>query len=355
MHLDLDKMQEIVRQSYTVEISQQYGNLGLMAMRHLMITLRKLYQHLTPELINGSLIVFKLLDDGIHMPYLSEPTGSFDLPEYLVQDYDMSAGNIIQLRANGDFHLWNNASLDLTTLSNDAVVYLYEQRAEYFVIRGDKKQLVNPSRVHASIFATPTFRSLEKALEDYKWKRVRRSGCKIFSTAWYGGETGNRLFFKSGPESILRDSLRQYLSDVLGAEVRPEQIVDESHPCDIKVTWTQTNRLAWIEIKWLGKAISGDMRITQNFSESRARDGADQLADYLDANLMKAPTHESRGYLVVIDARRYRLNESSISVNSRNGLYYKDNEIEYDPAYHEIRSDFHPPIRMFAEPICRPD
>ena len=113
-----------------------------------------------------------------------------------------------------------------------------------------------------------------------------------------------------------------------------------------------TYHIALIEIKWLGKSLDENGKITTNYSAWRAKQGAKQLADYLDSNRGQVPTHQTIGYLVVIDARRRGLNELSISVNYVNGLFYKDAEVKYSPEYHRIRNDFERPIRMFVEPIC---
>jgi hypothetical protein len=162
------------------------------------------------------------------------------------------------------------------------------------------------------------------------------------------------MFFRSKPERKMRQSLTQYLKIRLrgNIEVRPEQVVDESHPVDIKVTWFLSNRLALIEIKWLGKSRNA-RSLTTSYSIGRARKGARQLADYIDGNASQAPIHVSRGYLVVIDGRRYGLNINVASVNHKRGMYYANSEISYNPKFHKLRPDFEEPIRMFAEPICR--
>ena len=162
-----------------------------------------------------------------------------------------------------------------------------------------------------------------------------------------------QTLFKPGPEETMRNSLTNYLKNVLpNAEVRPEQVVDDSHPVDIKVTWMLTSKLALIEIKWLGKSLNdGGNFVT--YTDARAREGAQQLNHYLDGNQQQAPAHTTMGYLVVIDGRRYGLNAASTSVNAANGGRYRNQEIAFDPEFHTIRPDFARPIRMFAEPICR--
>jgi hypothetical protein len=165
---------------------------------------------------------------------------------------------------------------------------------------------------------------------------------------WHGV---NRLFLRAKPEGIMRRSLHQYLRNAFpDAEVRPEQIVDESHPVDIKVTWADTTHRAIIEIKWIGDSVDPSGKITTKYRDARANDGAKQLSDYLDSDAEAAARIRTRGYLVVFDARRKGLTQNQSSINAENGLFYRDAEIIYDPDFNAKRKDFSVPIRMFAEP-----
>jgi hypothetical protein len=229
-------------------------------------------------------------------------------------------------------------------------VYLYSSRQEFFVIKGDHKRISNPSSTHASVFSIPTFRVLKEALLDYRSRMIRTSRCKIFAQVW---RDDNRLLLRSKPEASMRDSLVQFLTSVLGGDVeaRPEQNVDESHPVDVKVTWLFTNRHAIIELKWLGKSV-GLGGETTTYTDARARHGADQLAQYLDNDTVQAAQKITKGYLVLIDARRRGVTETSASIDRTNGMHYEHRDIDFDPKHHLLRNDFEEPIRMFAEPVC---
>src|SRR6266700_638480 len=185
----------------------------------------------------------------------------------------------------------------------------------------------------------------------YKSHQVRYSSCPILQHIWHDN---NRLFLKNAPEHFMRDSLTHFLKIRLrgSIEVRPEQIVDDSHPVDIKVTWFSTNRLALIEIKWLGTPMKPDGHRGNSYTDYRAREGAKQLVEYLEANLQQAPTHITRGYLVIIDCRRANLNDTTTTIDQQNGFHFRDREIRFNPEYHQQRKDFEKPIRMFAEPRC---
>ncbi|MFZ2447444.1 MAG: hypothetical protein WAW37_13895 [Syntrophobacteraceae bacterium] len=355
MSLDLDKMQKIVSSLYLISIARAYGDDGIKVFQDVLHAIRGIYTYHDPDAIRGQFILVKSLSDRLCCT--SPEPEIFSHPEYLSQASRPTCSSdtiLVQISHDGNLLLWKNPSADIAHISENAIVYSYHERQESFVIKGTSTPICNPSRVHTSVFSIPTFKDLSAALEHYKGRSVRASSCEIFGQAWLGGPKGKRLMFSVKPEKIMRKSLMQFLENVLrGAEVRPEQNVDESHPVDIKVTWMLTNRIALIEIKWLGKSLNEHGNITE-YSESRARDGASQLAEYLDWNRSQAPTHQTFGYLVIVDGRRRGIGPSSTDVNNENGMWYKDKEITFDPEYHNTRGDFVKPIRMFAEPICAP-
>lgn len=112
-----------------------------------------------------------------------------------------------------------------------------------------------------------------------------------------------------------------------------------------------TKRTALIEIKWLGKART-ESRITQEYSASRAREGAKQLAGYLDKQKVQSPIRYLRGYLVVFDARRGHTKIDELTLDKTSGLKFEHKEIIYIPKYEESRRDFETPMRLFLEPVC---
>jgi hypothetical protein len=136
-------------------------------------------------------------------------------------------------------------------------------------------------------------------------------------------------------------------------DLREEQNVNEKNPVDLKVVWRMENRSAIIEVKWLGKSIDIKTRkIKQTYSDGRAREGAKQLAEYLEWHRQQAAKEDTRGYLVIFDCRRNRLKTSATSVDKLGGLHYEKREVVYAPEYHKARDDFEEPIRMFLEPVC---
>jgi hypothetical protein len=356
MRLDIDKMKEIAYQSYLPTVARIFGGQGTIALRTLLENIKNIYGWVNPELINGTLLIFQqvtltALPQGL--PPLQQHFTSLSYLAPYLKEGD-SETTVIQVIDSNHFDVWKNIKIDLNELSADCIVYCYSSNSEFFVIQGNKVDVINPSSLHASIFAIPAFRELSEALEDYRWRSIRTSRCHIFTQIWRGGENSSRLHLVNKPEETMRRSLTQYLHNVLpGAIVHPEVNVDETHPVDIQVAWFLTNRVAIIEIKWLGDSITADGNVLQ-YRDARAREGAKQLAEYLDAKHKWAPVNEVTGYLVVIDARRHGLNLGLTSIDKKNGLWYQDKEINFEPEYHSFRADFVEPIRMFAEPVCQP-
>lgn len=344
MAFNQDLLDEIVKEEFVLLAIRHFPEEGGQAIRAIMTALIDVYNSVELDSVRGPIIVFRQTD-------ASKPdlTGEArDLKSFADLQYMTNEGFTIEL---GDYppRLWPAQDKALCEkLSEQAVVYLWDG-SDTLWAGGESKQ---PSYIAGllSLFQRPVFNDLNEALEHYRLHFVRTSRCKLFQKAW---ADDRRLFFHPGPEDTLRDSLEQHLASTLrDVEVRPEHIVDESHQVDLRVLFGFSNRNALIEIKWLGKSRAEDGKITAAHPAARARSGAKQLADYLDWNRPRAPTIITKGYLVVIDARRRGLTKDSESVSRQDGLHYADQDITYDPPYHENRDDFEPPTRMFAEPIC---
>ncbi len=342
--IDHDAIRRIVHELYIPAIQAKYGDEGIPALRILLDFLHRFFERIEPEMLDAPLVVLHPISGFEDASLPASPQFAYDIPSLAPL---VRGPCIIRIRERG-YECWNNGPIDLSLLSQRAVVYCFDRGGERFVVDGTDHRVPTVDSTQASIFARPTFGSLREALQRYRY-RVCASSCLLFNEAW---EDSNRLFFRSGAEKAMRRSLNQYLSAVLrDAEVRPEQNVDESHPVDIKVTLTFTTRLALIEIKWLGKSRNAG-KITASYGSARARSGAKQLADYLDENRTQAPEHLTRGYLVVLDGRRRGLSAESTNVSREDGFHYAGTEIAFDPEYHRARDDFEEPIRIFCEPIC---
>jgi hypothetical protein len=344
MTWDLSAMVQIHQKLFVSMVTEAHGAAGGETLRKLLEFIRAFYQYSPPDVRTAPLVMFKTLDD--REIGLSPAPNRLDSLSGISQ---YTAGPVaIQTFTSGHVIVHHTVT-DPEVLASDAVVYQYQDKQESFHAKGKKALVDKLSPAYPSNFAIPTFVDLRLALDRYRTTMIRHSSCLIFQGCWHDHE---RIFFVSGPESRMRDSLTQFLKTCLrgDVEVRPEQIVDDSHPVDIKVTWFMSNRLALIEIKWLGKSRT-ETKITATYGESRARKGAKQLADYLDKNKQQSPLQDTRGYLVIIDGRRARTNLSTVGLSREHGMKYSDAVLRFNPQFHKRRDDFEPPFCMFTEPL----
>jgi hypothetical protein len=348
MNIDETAMASVFADAFVPFVIEHHGAKAGPTVRSILTFIKGFYEHVAAEAQDETIIIFQTLDDAAR-PITDAGLECASLHELV---NTVAGPCAIQVTPSGVFIIWPQFTADPEHLSQFAVVYSFYRGTERFHANRETKILPKVIPGRSSNFALPTFSNLKEALAAYRDTMVRTSSCEILNTAWY---EPSRLYFKAGPEAIIRRSLTRFLKITFsgGVEVRPEQIVDESHPVDIKVTWFMTNRLALIEIKWLGKSRS-TTKVSATYADSRANKGAKQLADYMDANRIQAPVHETRAYLVVVDARRAKLSLQRTEISKEDGMKYSAAEITYQPKYHQVRKDFEHPIRMFVEPVCTP-
>ena len=354
-------MARIAEDLYVGAVQKHFGDSGPQSLRTTLVTIRKLYEHVPPEKVEGTLVVVcPIGDDATGTSIVDEGTTGNGVTqtvvtkvEHLVVELEPQGQptvNVLEILRGGRLRLFSNvAAPDYRALSEHSIVYVFEDSQETFYIAGDVREVVNPTRgVHPSVYAIPTFRALEDALQDYYLKFVRYCGCRILANVWMSGA---RLVFKNRPERTMRRSLAQFLQVALrgGAIVREEQNVDESHPVDIRVTWQLATRIALLEIKWLGDSLTRNGGLLP-YRDARANEGAQQLVDYLEAEVVQTPTQYRTGYLVVYDGRRRGVQPDTEALTLEAARYYADRSVVYDPPHHELRSDFAIPFRMFMEP-----
>lgn len=337
---DVDRL---IKEFYGAKIQKAYGELGSLRLRELATALDSIHQALAYEKLTGGLTVIIALEQGVELldPGNRVETRSVDLPA--IVDHTAT----IQVLDGDRLQVVPESSNPLD-FAKDAVVYHFDNY-DYFAIDGSLERVINTT-AYPSLFGTPTFFLLEDALEEYRSKQALCSQCPVLrDEVW---SDGRRWWFRNKPEDKLQESLHRFVrTTVRGVgEVRREQIVG-TRPTDLKVTWSLTNRIAYVEIKWLGASLNKDgTKPSTSYSESTAKEGATQLADYLDLNKDEASLHETLGYLVVFDGRRRGLKVDRASLSRSNGYFYRTKEIEYQPPLHEARSDFARPRRFFLEP-----
>ncbi|QRX64301.1 hypothetical protein JS578_03340 [Dysgonomonadaceae bacterium zrk40] len=346
---DIKAIKELLSLDYTSCILNEYGNDGIDNLKVVLEIIPTIFKFV--HLRNFSSVIILKSDNydlSERIPNCSNiqnfsHLGSFNTDKLVIQVKSI------------DEVLVSPSDVTIADIISTDFVYQYTPQKEMFHTKTMTCELPKVPGTD-SCFAVSTFKSLEEALTHYKTTVVKNADCLHIKTALHSSE---RIFFNPHPEYLLRDSMVYFLKARLrgeGLEVRPEQVVDTSHPVDVKVTWGFTNHIALIEIKWLGKSFNRvTLTFTSTYTDSRARDGAKQLAEYLDENAVQVPNHNTMGYLVVFDLRRKATKTNTTQITVADGHWYENQEIEYNPKYHEIRTDFASPIRMFITPQCIPN
>lgn len=302
-----------------------------------------IFKYIEPSHLGGKLIVYKratdgellLRDKGVRVYNMDELT-HINTPTIIIESHDEQ------------LYLWNDINDTAFLDDENTVFYCYENGEEYFYVnkqRIDISHSFDCSSIYALHYVT-----LNDALRKYKTEKISTSNCSIFAECWLDT---NRIFFKAAPEKQMQQSLKDFLSSALrGVEVIREYPLGATKPVDIRVKWTEANKSALIELKWLGKS-KRDNNITANHSDERADNGSKQLKEYLDMDNTDTPNIISKAYLVVIDGRREGTNKNTATIDAKNGLFYENQEIEFsdEHRYYERMKNFARPIRMFAKPI----
>jgi hypothetical protein len=342
--LDRDEVKRLIDEYYAVLVTQEYGDIGSQRLRTLVDGLDQILARLAFEKLAGGLTVLVALDEG------AELLSGKGLLRLKPQDLPAVIEDVatIQVVPGEETLLVLAAKSDPLQFAQDAIVYQFQDK-DYFVLSGVLTPVINTGP-YPSIFGSPTFFELSEALDAYKMQQALRSQCSILSARLWSDD--RHWFLCNKPEDVLQDSLYNYLRSTLRGmpEVRREQIVGK-RPTDIKVTWSLLTRIAYLEIKWMGKSLSQDMsEISTRFGKGEAIKGAKQLTEYLDDNKAAAATYSTLGILIVFDARRWGIKIDSPELSRKHGFRYRTEEIPYDPAFDQVRADFATPRRFFMEP-----
>lgn len=344
----IDYFKNIARELYLSNVLSDYGNDKKDLLIQLTETISDIYKHLQYNAFKNVLIYISVENKS------SSLSSILTTPPLTILSYEnlsqLSGNNIvIEVKSDGNLDYSIDSEFSINSNRENAIIYSFKKETETEIIFGKTNQNILPKIPDSdSYFAIQTYKKLNLALEDYGSKIARYSECVYLKNVW---ADENRIFFKPKPEHILRDSLTDFLKKRLrNTEVRPEQIVDTSHPVDIKVTWSLASHLALIEIKWIGQSIKNGKAsgYTKQRAINRVNSGAKQLADYLDENQKQAPTKTTKGYLVTFDARR-EYDGTSTELDRARGLKYVNDNILLAPDYHTSRPDFAKPVRFFME------
>lgn len=316
--------------------------------------LTELFNFIEPGLFDSKIIVVKNFKD---IPIFPVGDG-YNLKMDKAKLTHIKGDFVIQLFSNRDMVLWQGVDYEGLLQSVENICYMYDSGNEFFFAKEEKIDVSVGS--FGSRFSGE-FADLESQLLNYAIHKVRHSSCPILLDSW---NCENRIFFKGGgkdmPERYMQLSLHNFIKDIsifkgdLGQlDPTREHNLDGSKPVDIIVRWEKSNRIALIEVKWLGKSISEGV-LKSKYYDARANEGFKQLKNYFELAKKDNPNKIIKCYLVVIDARRRNTNEGTTTVSVENGLYYETKEIELraDRMYHLAYKNLHKPLRMFVEPVC---
>lgn len=344
--MDSKLIDTIRKENYPLHIYKAFNNNpdSIKVATQLIPVISNIYRYIEPSHLTGLLVIFKRLSNSELIPRKNS--------SLIYNMDDLSHINtdtiIIESTDEGTIHLWKTDEYISFLEDENTIFYVYQNLEEYFY--ANKTRIEIPHNFEcASIYALH-YPELNRALEQYKTDRISNSSCLLFQECW---NDSKRLFFKAAPEAQMQKSLKEFLSSKFrGVEIVREYNLNASKPVDIRIKWTEANKDALIELKWMGKSISSKNNIT-NHEDSRANGGAIQLKEYLDFKNTDSPNIISKAYLVVIDGRRNNLNKKIQNISISDGLFFENVEIKFDEEnkFFERMKNFEIPIRIFAKPI----
>lgn len=326
-------------------------------------SLKDIYRYFEPSFFDGDFYLCKNLNDDV---CLTENTFELLYDKSIL--LNKTSGIIVIQAFDDESKMYFSEKQDIKDLiekQNDTLIYHYKNNKEFIYANGETIDLTiyNSGSQFAAYFT-----ELVKVLNNYAVKKIRHNSCSHFSKSW-SDTNENRLFFRGGgsgnniPEKFMQESLYEFLDSNFTRGISMESsrefnvVGDYSKPkpVDIKINWREANRIALVEVKFMGTVKKdADGEIYNRFDE-RANQGIYELkTKYHDPIRSDLPTTIIKSYLVVIDGRRNNLSKTQTTINTADGMYYKDLEIiiDDDKNFHETIQGFEKPIRMFVEPIC---
>lgn len=323
--------------------------------------INKIYQTIEPMHYSGSIFIIKHLNDCLEISgYEAELL--LDLPYYYLNNKDRLT---LQIVDDGNMYYYEHVSDDAIINLSNCLIYVYKPGSEIMHLNGKE---VNISHGMKGSFFAPYFQELKKALMGYHILRVKQASNNILKKIWY--DPDKKYYLKSSgsgsnePEKYMQDALKEFLEDYnlalrgITVEVCREYNTtghSAPKPVDIRVSWQDANRVALIEIKWLGRAKDKDGNKSTTYTNVRASEGLSQLYEYFNNEKNTFPHKVIRAQLVVIDARRKHPRDRLEFMSHKQGFHYADKELKYKENNKHIRDciEFEIPMRMFADPVCR--
>lgn len=343
---DLEQLfRSLSRRHYEIAADERFGAQGTEALVRLVGTTRELLKHVAYEMLTDGLQVVVAVDPE-RPPQADGGAALRNLADLAGRAF---SGLTVAILGTASHRVWDSEAVRFNS-DGPLLVYSYiHGQSETITIDGTEWR-VNDSPWDCGM-ATPTFSTLEGALEKYVTVHRVPEQCAHLDKVW---RDDKRLAFVEKPEKHMRRSLLLALTYSLSeATVRPELNQSETKPVDIEVSWWGIKRSAIIEIKWLGDSgPEAPATFTTSYSQSRAVSGLKQLADYLDLRDATTSDVPVLGYLFVFDGRRRGLSPDQTTIGRSDGLYYSMRDPDYPP---EVtgRPDMGPPFRCFLRAHLR--
>ncbi len=317
-------------------------------------TLTELYNFFEPEYFDGKFFVLNDLDNNTILSKDKRKLITFNKEQLINQKDDF----VIQIIDNNLYLSEDFNESDFIEREN-LLIYNFENNREFFIANKTKIEITD--QAFGSRFSSE-FWELNRFLKKYTLERIRNSSCPIFIKSWFDEK---RIFFLGGgkniPEKFMQESLKYFIDNIrifkgeIGQfEEDREHNLNAERPVDLLIKWEKSNRIALVEIKWLGKSKNTEGEITTEYYNKQATDGYVQLKEYYELAKKDYPTKIIKCFLVVIDGRRWQTSSSTQTISRENGMHYDNSclEIDTDKKYWETYPNFEEPIRMFTEPIC---
>ena len=344
---------------FSNDAREAFGEEGEACLDRLLDGVRLFFQSVPPDGLSTTFVFvcwvagndLNTMEGG--MEPIATSVGVGNLPGYRQRIEDAPVV-VVEVRSDGRYDLAGVTTAPaLEVLSERSLVFINEDGIDRFVIGGRTMTLPPLAVGVRSNYAVPTVSSLDEALESYR-QHAANVSCPILAEVWEGGRDGPRLVFCNKPEATMRRSLGWFLSARVEGDVcvRPEHNTDESKPVDLTIDWFGPRQRVLIEVKWLGQSLTRRSDGTQftPYGASRASDGADQLADYLDRERSTDPRVALRGYLAVFDGRRRNVVDASTPVIASDALHYRDEEVVLASEHASGQTGIAALIRYFLEP-----
>ncbi len=363
----MSNREEIVKDlssHYTINIMRAFGGKvdpASNAIQEIAKCINEVYRYFEPSFFEGDFYVCKKFDDSY---CFKEDDGALVYDKNIFLNRTTGTIVIQTFNDNTRLHLWENKNIEDILEEDNILIYHYSGHKEFFHANGSKIDITILN--DGSRFASQ-YNDLVNALLEYSQKKIFYSSCEHFSESW-ANPKDKRIFFRGGgsgnniPEKFMQLSLHEFLDShfVRGIKMessREYNIVGDfkkPKPVDIKIHWREANRTAIIEVKLVGTIKKDSDAEIYDYKIAKVHKGLVQLKEYFDSARQDSPTTILKAFLIVIDGRRNNLIKDAVTVNTKDGMHFKDKElkIKEDKKYYNSIVGFEKPIRMFSCPIC---